>query len=154
MRISKLAVFAIGLWLISAALFAWKFINGSTSQGSDGRTAIELSTGERDLVLSEMRTMLMAVQGITQGLAQEDKQRIAAAARQAGSAAAADVNPVLMTKLPMDFKKLGMSMHGDMDALAAAAEQGEDKVALERRLGELLNKCTACHSAWQLKAAN
>ena len=55
MKSSKIAVFAILLWLITLAVFAWFFIRGNTATGSDNRTAVVLGAGERDLILTEMR---------------------------------------------------------------------------------------------------
>jgi len=43
---------------------------------ADGRTAVVLQAGERDFVLSEMRGMLAATQGIIEGINQNDMQRI------------------------------------------------------------------------------
>jgi hypothetical protein len=67
---------------------------------------------------------------------------------------AADVNPVLMAKLPLPFKQLGMSVHHDMDALAQAAENGKSPAELQTMLADTLSKCVGCHAAWQLKADN
>jgi cytochrome c556 len=64
-----------------------------------------------------------------------------------------DVNPALMAKLPVEFKSLGMSVHHDMDDLAAAAEAGKTSQELLGSLGQTLSKCVACHASWQLQAA-
>ncbi len=52
------------------------------------------------------------------GLDNKDMAQIAQAARASGMASAADVNPALMSKLPMSFKDLGMSVHHAMDEIA------------------------------------
>lgn len=143
---------ALALWVITVATFAWFFVRGNTTVSSDGRSNIMLSHPERDLVLSEMRGLLVAMQGIVEGINQNDPQKITRAARAAGMAAAADVNPVLMAKLPMDFKQLGMSVHHDMDAIAQAAETGKSPADLSKMLENTLPKCIACHASWQLKA--
>ena len=153
MKINKFALAAFLLWLITAIVFAWFFVRGATTPGSDNRTAVVLAPAERTLVLSEMRTLLAAVQGIVTGLNQKDSQQVAEAARSAGMAAAADVNPALMAKLPLPFKQLGMSVHRDMDALAQAASEGKPAADLQKMLGDTLTKCVACHATWQLAAA-
>jgi hypothetical protein len=154
MKSNKLASITLLLWVATIAVFAWFFIHGNTEKGSDGRTAIVLQTGERDLVLSEMRGLLSATQGILEGANGGDMQRVIKAASAAGMKGAADVNPALMAKLPVDFKSLGMSVHHDMDAIAKAAATGTPAPEILKMTSNILNKCVACHSAWQLKSAN
>jgi hypothetical protein len=153
MRSNRLATIALLLWLATVAIFAWFFIRGVTVEGSDGRTAIVLQTGERDLVLAEMRGLLAATQQILEGSNQGDMQRIGNAARAAGMAGAADVNPALMAKLPVEFKQLGMSVHREMDDIAKAAESGKSPAEILQMVSDTLNKCVACHAAWQIKSS-
>lgn len=145
---------ALLLWVITIAVFVWFFIRGNTAMGTDGRTAIVLQTGERDFVMVEMRGLLAATQAILEGANQGDVQRIAKAARGAGMAAAADANPTLMTKLPIEFKQLGMSLHRDMDEIAKAAEGGTPVPELLKMTSNTLTKCVACHAAWQIKTGS
>lgn len=154
MKSNKLALIALLLWIATIAIFAWFFIRGSTTAGTDGRTAIVLQPAERDLVLTEMRGLLSSTQGILEGANQGDVKRIIQASRAAGMASAADVNPALMTKLPLEFKTLGMSVHHDMDEIAKAAEGGTPAPEILKMTSNTLTKCVACHSAWQLKAGN
>ena len=135
-------------------MFAWFFIRGHTTAGTDGRTAVVLQASERDFVLSEMRGMLAATQGILEGANRGDMQLVIKAASAAGMGVAADVNPALMTKLPLDFKALGMSVHHDMDDIAKAASSGTPTPEILKMASNTLTKCVACHSAWQLQAAN
>ncbi len=153
MKSNKLASIALLLWVVTIAVFAWFFIRGNTTAGTDGRTAIVLQASERDLVLSEMRGLLSATQGILEAANKGDMKQVATASRAAGMAAAADVNPALMAKLPLEFKSLGMSVHGDMDNIAKAAEGGATAPQVLEMVSGTLNKCVACHSAWQLKSA-
>lgn len=154
MKSNKIALIALLLWVTTIAVFAWFFIRGSTTAGTDGRTAVVLQPAERDLVLTEMRGLLSSVQGILEGANQGDVKRIIQASRAAGMAAAADVNPALMAKLPLEFKTLGMSVHHDMDEIAKAAEGGTPAPEILKMTSNTLTKCVACHSAWQLKAGN
>jgi hypothetical protein len=149
MKAGRLAVVAIVLWLASALAFAWFFVHGNTAAGSDGRTAVVLAPAERDLILLEMRGLLAGTHEILEGIVANDRKRIASASRAIGMGAAADVNPVLMGKLPLPFKQLGMSVHADMDALAQAAESGKPLPELQRMLSDSMAKCVGCHSAWQ-----
>lgn len=154
MKLNKLGLIAILLWLITIAVFAWFFIRGNTVAGTDSRTAVVLGAGERSLILSEMRGLLAGVHDILDGINHNDAKQVAQAARAVGMGSATDVNPALMAKLPMPFKQLGMSVHHDMDDLAHAAEAGKSVSELQAMLTDTLSKCVACHAAWQLKAEN
>ncbi len=152
MTSGRLAALAIALWLVTAGVFAWFFVHGSTRPGSDNRTAVVLAPGERDFVLAEMRGLLAGVHGVLDGIDRNDRAQIARAAWAGGMAAAADVNPALMAKLPLAFKQLGVGVHRDMDALAQATDEGKPLPQLQNRLTAVLAKCVACHSAWQLSS--
>ena len=149
-----LSIAAILLWLVTIIVFGVFFVKGYTTAGSDNRTAIVLKSGERTLILSEMRGLLNSVYGVLSGLNKGDMAQVADAASKAGMAAAADVNPALMAKLPLEFKSLGMSVHRDMDDLAAAAGKGKSSPEIQTMLTNTLAKCVGCHSAWQVNAAD
>lgn len=152
MKLNKIALLAILLWLATLLVFAWFFIRGNTVSGTDNRTAVVLAAGERNLILSEMRGLLAGTQKILDGINHNDAKQVAQAARAVGMASAADVNPALMAKLPLPFKQLGMSVHRDMDDLAQAAETGKPVAELQVMLTDTLSKCVACHASWQLKS--
>ncbi|MCE9550982.1 MAG: hypothetical protein K8R50_08280 [Betaproteobacteria bacterium] len=154
MKSNKVALIALLLWILTIVVFAWFFIRGNTTVGTDGRTAVVLQVGERDLILSEMRGLLSATQGILEGLNQGDMQRVIKASSAAGMIVAADASPALMAKLPIELKTLGMSVHHDMDAIAKAAENKAPTPEILKILSNTLTKCVACHSTWQLKVAN
>jgi cytochrome c556 len=151
MNYRLIAWMSLGLWLATVVVFAVLFVRGSTAPATDGRRAILLSPAERDLVLAEMRTMLTTVQGIVQGVHDNDLKRVAAAARASGMQAAVDTNPALMAKLPLEFKQLGMSVHHGFDDLADAIDGGKagrDEVL--RQLGTQLVTCVACHQSFRI----
>ena len=152
MKSNKIALVAILLWVVTIAVLAWFFIRGNTVAGTDNRIAVVLGTSERDLVLREMRNLLTAAHGILEGINQGNMKQVVQFSRSAGMAVAADVNPTIMTKLPLQFKQLGMSVHRDMDDLAKAAESGKPAQELQQMLTGTLSKCVACHAAWQIKA--
>jgi hypothetical protein len=152
MMTNRLALLAIVLWVATVAVFAWFFVRGTTTAGTDGRTAVVLALAERNLILGEMRGLLSASQQVVQGIQQGDMKLVAKAARSAGMASAVDVNPALMAKLPVAFKSLGMNVHHDMDDLALAAESGKSQAELLGMLSATMAKCVGCHAAWQLKA--
>ncbi|CAH1904132.1 conserved hypothetical protein [Candidatus Nitrotoga sp. HW29] len=154
MKSNKLASIALVLWILTITVFAWFFIRGNTTTGTDGRTAVVLQVSERDLILSEMRGLLSATQGILEGVNQGDMQRVIQASSAAGMVVASDASPALMTKLPLELKSLGMSVHRDMDAIAKAAENKAPASEILKMLSNTLTKCVACHSTWQLKVEN
>ena len=125
-------------------------IVGETQPAADGRTAILLSPGERDLVLAEMRAFLQAVQGIAQAVSEGDPGAAAADARAVGAAAAAGVPVSLMAKLPLGFKQLGLATHGAFDQLALDAEQLGDLGHTQSQLAALLGNCVGCHAAFRI----
>ncbi len=147
-------------WTISLVLLlitggmAWTFlIQGETVTATDGRQALLLEPGERDVVLGEMRAFLASVQAIVQGVQEKDMAAVAKAARHVGAAARGDVPASLMKKLPLEFKKLGFDTHRQFDQLALDAEQlGDPDYTLEQLAG-LMRNCVACHAAYRIDAA-
>ena len=144
-------VAALILWVITVAVGGWFFVQGWAAKGHDGRTEILLSPKERDDILAEMRLLLKAVDGIVRGLGEStpDWKAVEAAARAVGMNMAADVEPIIMAKLPLPFKQLGMSIHKDMDALADAVVRGETPQEILQRLSSMTARCTACHEMYR-----
>ena len=143
---------AIIVLLLIIAAMAYKFIVvGSTQKAEDGRIAIVLEPGERDLVLKEMRAFVESLQLMSDALSKDDMKGVAKAARAMGMAKSQDVPLAMIGKLPLEFKKLAFSVHGAFDAIANDAETiGTAKHTLGQ-LSEVLQKCVACHSSYQLK---
>ena len=141
----------IVLLLLVIAGGIYKFIfQGSVSGGTDGRTAIQLDAGERDVVLAEMRAFLASVQQVTAGIAENDPGRVAQHARKSGKAAQAAVPGTLMGKLPMEFKQLGLDTHTRFDQLAMDAEDMGDVSHALSQLSTLMQNCVACHEAYRI----
>ncbi len=151
MKKINLAQAALIIWAVTIAAFIWFFVRGYTAEGTDDRTVIVLHPEERELVLAEMRGLLAATQGILEGASQNDIPRIIEAARTAGMVGMADVNMVLMAKLPLEFKAVGMGIHHDMDDIAKAAQDGKSSTELLKMTSDTLTKCVACHAVWQIK---
>jgi hypothetical protein len=151
---STLCWITLGLWILTIGIAGWFIVQGWTTQGTDGRMQIVLAPEERDLVLGEMRMLLKAVHGVVTGLAgrdlEADRSQIEQAARSAGRDMAADVTPVLMAKLPLPFKQMGLSIHQDMDALADAIVQKETPQQILQRLSSMTARCTTCHDLYRL----
>ncbi|MEN8167131.1 MAG: hypothetical protein ABFR65_06580 [Pseudomonadota bacterium] len=131
----------------------YKFIiSGAVVPASDGRQALLLEPGERDLVLAEMRSFLESVQTITAAVGREDMTRIAVAARKVGAAAQNEVPGSLVGKLPLAFKRLGFDTHKQFDMLALDAEELGDPGHALQQLSVLMQNCVACHAAYRIDA--
>lgn len=144
-------------WILTLLLAAatgvltWKFIlHGETVPASDGRTAIVLTEGERDLVLSEMRAFLVATQQILDASVRGDLDGVASAARAVGMATRAGVPDSLVGKLPLAFKKLGFATHEAFDQLALDVEALGDTKEVPEALAGLMQNCVACHASYRL----
>ena len=145
----------IVLLLLVIAGGVYKFIfQGSTSASADGRIAIVLDAGERDLVLAEMRQFLESVQKITTGIAGNDMELVAEYARKSGKAATVGMPGTLMGKLPLGFKKLGPDTHKQFDQLALDAEEFGDAGHALSQLSVLLQNCVGCHAAYRFSISN
>jgi hypothetical protein len=150
---SKIAISAIALWVITAVVAGVIFVRGATAPSSDGRTAIILAPAERDFVLGEMRNMLQAVQAVTAALAENDRGKAAKAAHAASNHDGHTPPMTLMAKLPMEFKETGMAMHAGFGELADAIEKGDPIPALYARLADELNACIGCHETYRVDPA-
>lgn len=147
---NKLGLISLALWVVTVGVFAIFFVKGTTSVSSDQRRAITLSPQEKDLVLGEMRTMLKAINGILGALSENNMPKAAEAAASAGMAMAVDASPMLMAKLPLDFKELGMGTHKDFDGLSAEIKKGIPEAEVLKSLHQITNKCVACHEVNRL----
>ncbi len=124
LTLNKICCLGAAVLAAAVLLLVYKFLwLGETLEASDGRSAIVLSTAERNLVLSEMRAFLQAVQQIVAAAQDGDNAAVALAARRVGAAAQQSVPAGLVGKLPGEFKLLGFDTHRKFDALALDAEQ-------------------------------
>ncbi|MDQ1362300.1 MAG: hypothetical protein QG652_160 [Pseudomonadota bacterium] len=154
MNYRLLALASLGLWLVTAAVLVTLFVRGQTAPSSDGRRAIMLAPAERDLVLAEMRNMLGSVQGILHAVNADDMPKVITYARASGMQAAADINPGLMAKLPLEFKQLGLGVHNGFDNLALIIEQNQaDREEIMQRLAVQLDSCVQCHASYRIEVA-
>lgn len=119
----------------------------------DGRIALELSPAERAMILEEMRLFLDGVQKLTGALGRQDMVAVGEAARGMGKRMAHEVPPALRAKLPAEFRQLGFSVHDEFDQMALDAESLKDVSYSLNQLSATLQKCVACHAAYQIPAS-
>ena len=151
---NRLALAALVLWGVTVAGAGFMFVRGRTAPASDGRTAVLLAPADRDFVLAEMRNLLEATQNIAAALAEDDRAKLAAAARLGGRGSVKGVPADLLVRLPVDFKQAGMAMHGGLDMIAEAADRGESMKQLNARLADQLNLCVGCHQTYRIDAVH
>lgn len=74
---------SIILWTIVIGVFIKFFITGQTIPSADNRRAVVLSASEKDIVLGEMRALLISLNGILKGLGNDDFKAVSIAATAA-----------------------------------------------------------------------
>ncbi len=135
-------VLMVGLYLFG--------VRGSVAEGDDGRTAVLLSSAERNLVLSEMRGFLESVQEIIDAASRGDMKSAQQAALRVGRVDLKDLPPSLLRKLPIEVKTLGLDTHRKFYQLGKDIEAGLDRQKVLPRLAELMNNCVGCHAGYRL----
>ncbi len=150
----KIALVSLGVWLLTLGFSAYFFIKGAGKTGDDGRLAVTLAREERNLVLAEMRQLLAGVQTILEAITNNDMKVVERTASSLGMKAAADVNPALMAKLPLDFKSTGMSVHGRFDELSLKVHGGMGKDEVLKEVSDIMLTCVGCHQAYRLDEAD
>lgn len=144
----KIAISSLILWLGSISFIGYRFIYGTT-EVVDKRIEITLNGEDRELVLKEMRLLLKGIKGIIKGLADNDFKIVQKSAKGIGMEMAADINPSLMSKLPISFKKMGIGVHEAFDQLASEVYQMDQKKVL-KKVDKIMSSCLACHETYKI----
>ncbi len=144
-------------WIVSAVLalllagVTYMFvIRGNVKNADDGRTAILLSSGERNLVLSEMRAFLESVQQIVEAVPAGDLKSAEEAARRVGRVDLNDLPASLLRKLPAEVKALGLDTHGKFYKLASDIHDGLERDRILPRLADIMTNCVGCHASYRI----
>lgn len=116
----------------------------------DGRTPIDVSAGTRFAVLTEMRTMLRAVQGVVASASAFDTAGVRTAALTAGMAAASEADLQVQRELGSEFVMLGMRTHMQFDSLATDVSRAKDQGVVLRRMAAIMGNCVGCHEQYRL----
>jgi cytochrome c556 len=119
----------------------------------DLREPIPLTEAERAIFLAEMRGLLEAVNGVLAGVAANDPEAVASAARAAGLESDTDSETV-EERFPASFHALELSMHGDFDRLAKSAEGGAPPAQMIQALSQITGKCVGCHASYRVDPAS
>jgi hypothetical protein len=132
-----------------AVLFA--SVSIAAAEEVDTRTVIQLSLQHRALVLGEMRQFLAGLQQMTHALSRDDMETVTREARTLGVSMSHHMPADLKQALPLEFRKLGHSVHSSFDQIALDAESLGDAQHTLSQLGETLSRCVSCHSAYQIR---
>ncbi len=126
-------------------------VRGNVEPGTDGRSAVLMTSSDRVRVLGEMRGFLETVQTISAATAQGDMKTVEQTARADGMIKAGGETPAFMGSLPLEFKKLGLGTHKAFDKLADLAATNPAPKVLLAKLSTLMLNCVACHQSFQIK---
>ncbi|MGV3665562.1 MAG: hypothetical protein ACO1NV_05485 [Leptospira bouyouniensis] len=154
MKHLQFAKIAILLWLVTIITLGYLFYYGNTSKSLDSRTAIHLTPAERQLVLTEMRALLEAVNGMLNGLGEKDYEKAAKSAEAVGMGLVASLEhqeKTILLKLPVSFKKLGFGTHEKFDSIAAKIRKKEEIHSILKDMDELTKNCVACHASYKIE---
>jgi len=132
-----------------AVLFA--SVSIAAAEEVDTRTVIQLSLQHRALVLGEMRQFLAGLQQMTHALSRDDMETVTREARTLGVSMSHHMPADLKQALPLEFRKLGHSVHSSFDQIALDAESLGDAQHTLSQLGDTLSRCVSCHSAYQIR---
>lgn len=123
----------------------------------DEREILPLNQMQREFVLAEMRGLLVATQGVIEGLALEDMQMVQEAAAAASMEAQGTVeNKQNMQRLrmgqvlPPEFGQMGQATHIAFGEITKMAADGKSAKDIQLKLVDTMHACVACHSAYQI----
>ena len=124
-------------------------VSANSSDKLDTRISLNMTEPEKNEFLSEMRQMLVSIQGIMMGIGTEDRDLIIRSARYSGNRMARKTPQSLRQKLPASFKELGGPTHMMFEELVIRAET-DDMATLSEFTGELMHQCLSCHDMFKV----
>lgn len=139
-------ILSASLMIGSASLIA----GDSDSEGQDTRISLGLTEAEGTEFLSEMRQMLVSIQGVITGIGEGDRQLIIQSARYSGNRMARETPESIKRKTPQSFKQIGGPTHMMFEELVVRAET-DDMDTLASFTGELMQQCVACHDLFTVR---
>ncbi len=139
----------ISTLLLSLALMVFSVsINAVDVETPDNRINLGFNASEKAEFLSEMRQMLTSIQGIMEGIGEEDRELIIKSARYSGNRMARATSDAIKSKTPASFKDIGGPTHMMFEELVIRAET-DDMDLLASFTGELMKQCLACHALFK-----
>ena len=140
-----LSALALALGLASAAPAQEAF--------QDPRAPAARTPAQKAFVLEQMRLFVGSIQQIAEGLASNDKAKVAAAARPRGLIAvrALPNKPAGLADVETaEWKGFGKATRNGFDAIADAAERDASTAEILTLLATTTKNCVACHATYRL----
>lgn len=114
----------------------------------DKRISLGLAGTDKAEFLSEMRQMLVSIQGIMTGIGTEDRELIYKSAKYSGNRMARATPDAVRETLPQEFKDIGGPTHMMFEELAILSET-DDMDMLAEFTGKLMQQCLTCHNLFK-----
>jgi hypothetical protein len=145
---------------------------GQHAHPQDTRESIRLPAMQRDMILSEMRSMLTSVNGLLRGLATRDTALMRQSAANAGMGAMMRGQGMGMgrgaegnrmggqgrgmgmsggERMPEGFRTLMHATRSAFDSLSMRIAAGAPPDTVVGRMVSITNNCVACHAAYRLE---
>jgi len=134
--------------VLSAMIFGSSVYADNTPVHIDARESLGLTDREIAEFLSEMRQMLVSIQEVISGIAEENPEKIIQAARYSGNRMARNTPDSIKRKTPISFKQIGGPTHMMFEELVIRAET-DDMQTLTEFTAELMQQCIACHAMFK-----
>jgi hypothetical protein len=115
---------------------------------ADPRYNLGLQGADKVQFLAEMRQMLASIQGVLEGIAEEDREKIKAAARYSGNRMARATPDSVRSRLPQGFREIGGPTHLMFEELVIRADTDEMEDLVEFA-SDLMKQCLACHARYR-----
>jgi cytochrome c556 len=124
----------------------------SSAMQADNRIAINVSQGEKNQVLAEMREFLHGFHAINIAMARQDMKALGTIARPMGGLL--ERTPVkLKERLPEEYTQLAIAMNEAFQNLARDAESNGDMRKSHENLAEVVTYCSGCHDSYRFNVA-
>lgn len=115
----------------------------------DERKSLGLTPAEKAEFLAEMQQMLGSIQGVIQGIADDDPAKIIKAAKISGNQMARATPDSVRAKLDDEFRSIGGPTHMMFEELVIRAET-DPADELLRFTANIMNNCMACHAKYKV----
>ena len=135
--------------ILLALTLALPSSTSAQAPAKDERKAVALTEPTFVFVLTEMRNLMDALQGVMEAAGSGDWAKAAAAADKSGMKAAKATPKEVTAELPEDIRKMSRQMRLAFDAVAETAAGKRDAAAVSAKLAETMQLCNACHQGYR-----
>lgn len=130
------------------------FSTGALAQSpmaKDNRIAIQVSSGERNHVLYEMRDYLHGLFNLFNALSSKDMKAVATSTRPMVRMLE-HMPGNLKDRLPEEFTQMAIGMNETLKVIARDAETKADMSLAQSQMAELMTYCSGCHDTYRFDA--